>query len=650
MHVDTAGGLPGLLWIGAVDGAGTPQLTNQTDQADVFLNGMERQTAEAVDGALLTLLNKLVTAHSSKPRLTSIPILQTEEQEKELTLSRETDEVAGDPDLHLSSAPLLFWNPLSPNGSVKEPQLHSGVNADGDPDIRVFPVDRTPDLFAKNPTLSSSDLKKGDNRGKVPALTNLRPTLFSEPLRKDTPESTNGEQLYADIAGDDAKAPQRGKRVDTPALNNAPDVFKKEHAPVLSSAVADNRGGTYEVIADENGTTLTVPGKEVADPVPSLFHSGGKKENRIPTKVLPSLRGPAPEPLRDSLFSEVSPRLRLLSLSPALHSEKGEVKESPSESEKPSLRSGEGKRFPLPFNLTPELHSALKRYGRVVSAEVLSLREYAQKLLSKGTSVEEIVKILNSMGEESPHVSLPEEHKRALFQMVQNIRSALEGLKVEDALLPLRDVTRPALFSPSPELLARGENPTFLGKDEVGGETPGGGGIGERGTSALRPESVRGDLAPVMTPPAMLSEVGGRQPVPVSAQPTLWHSVAERLARLMESDQVKTLELRLDPPELGRVHLTVHAWGNRIDAEISVSHGEVRQYLEAHREQIAMALQSRGLELASLTVSSQGRQGGFEDYGFSQGLTWSAPLPLSEVPLLVGLPLATSSGGLDVRA
>ncbi|MCL6623497.1 MAG: flagellar hook-length control protein FliK, partial [Fimbriimonadales bacterium] len=488
------------------------------------------------------------------------------------------------------------------------------------------------------------DLKKGDNRGKVPALTNLRPTLFFAPLREGFPETTNGEQLYTDVVGDDAKAPQGGKRVDTPAPNNAPDVFKKEHVLVLSSAVADNRGGTYKVMADENGTTLTVPGKEDADPVPSLFHNGGKKENKIPTKVLPSLRGPAPEPVHDLLSSE-APRL---SLSPELHFEKGDVKESPSESEKPSLQPGEGKRFPLPFNLTPELHSALKRYGRVVSAEVLSLREYAQKLLSKGISVEEIVKILNSMGEESPRVSLPEEHKQALFLMVHKIKSALEGMRVEEALSPQRDVRVPTLFPHSPDLLLRGESPTLPARDEVVVETPGG--IGERETSALRPESVRGDLAPVMAPPAMLSEVGRRQPVPVSAQPTLWHSVAERLARLMESDQVKTLELRLDPPELGRVHLTVHAWGNRIDAEISVSHGEVRQYLEAHREQIAMALQSRGLELASLTVSSQGRQGGFEDYGFSQGLTWSAPLPLSEVPLLVGLPWASSSGGLDVRA
>ncbi len=670
MPIEIAGGLPGLLWIGAVDGAEIPRLTEQTDEAPSFLSEVERQKAEALDEALLALLGKLVQAQSHKPRLSHVPFLSKVERGQENPspapeLSNSADEeMAGDVAPRLSSVPLLTSGLLHAGVPSDLPELHSDVNANPAHSIRILPINRTPDLYAKNPTLFHPDRGKSISPTKAPALTNEKPTLFFEPSGGKVADGVKGAENAKDElpplmpVGDDFVAPEGIKAEKTLPHRDGLQVSRVNVLPSLSDGVLDGIGQGNQTIATEDGVTVVLPthnepSHSDRDAVPSLFHGEGKKEeggNPIPGKPQLTLERSLPGLVPDSVVSESPVHPRLISADPNLHSEKRVGEKKSSGGEQPSLHSRERKGGILPSNLTPALHSALKRYGRLVSASVLSLREYAQKLLTKGVSVEEIIKILNSEGNKPVLTSLDKEQGEVLHHLVQKVKGVVEGSEAEGRVPSRMDVAGPSLFSRSPVLISdfsqegaredTGDAVTPVKGTELGGQAEG---------MVSRPGNEGMLLIPPASHPVFSSGTWREPPIPLSVSPSLVHTLADRLAQFMESEKVKTLELHLDPPDLGRVHLTVHALGNRIDAEVSVSNGDVRHFLEAHRAEIVSALQNRGLELASLTVSSQGRQGWLGDYAPSPALVWSAPLPVSETPLLVGLSLSSSSG-LDVRA
>jgi len=85
----------------------------------------------------------------------------------------------------------------------------------------------------------------------------------------------------------------------------------------------------------------------------------------------------------------------------------------------------------------------------------------------------------------------------------------------------------------------------------------------------------------------------------------LMNTVIERLQEMLESKREKTVTIQLDPPELGKLSITVRTRGQRVETEILVSHPDVRTVLEANREQLVHALNSRGLHLGGMHIGSQ---------------------------------------------
>lgn len=69
----------------------------------------------------------------------------------------------------------------------------------------------------------------------------------------------------------------------------------------------------------------------------------------------------------------------------------------------------------------------------------------------------------------------------------------------------------------------------------------------------------------------------------------------------------RTVTLRLDPPEMGTIDVTVRARGRSVDTTLVTQHDWVRQVVEMHKPQLESQLNQRGLDLGAFDVSSQAR-------------------------------------------
>jgi flagellar hook-length control protein FliK len=77
--------------------------------------------------------------------------------------------------------------------------------------------------------------------------------------------------------------------------------------------------------------------------------------------------------------------------------------------------------------------------------------------------------------------------------------------------------------------------------------------------------------------------------------------VTDQIADLAGTTK-KSLTLRLDPPELGTVDITIHSRGSKIEAHVLASNADVRSALHVNRQALTEALAQHGLELSSLLV------------------------------------------------
>jgi len=88
----------------------------------------------------------------------------------------------------------------------------------------------------------------------------------------------------------------------------------------------------------------------------------------------------------------------------------------------------------------------------------------------------------------------------------------------------------------------------------------------------------------------------------------------EQASELAAQGGRRTLAVRLDPPELGTVDITIHSRGAKVEAQIVASSPEVRFAVEGNRQALTEALARHGLELSSLSVGSERSGGGAHRY------------------------------------
>lgn len=108
-------------------------------------------------------------------------------------------------------------------------------------------------------------------------------------------------------------------------------------------------------------------------------------------------------------------------------------------------------------------------------------------------------------------------------------------------------------------------------------------------------------------------------PVKVDTQHTQWSrdlaaALGDRL-QMQVSQQVKEASVRLDPPELGRIELTVRMDGDRLNIQLHASNGQVRDLLSQHAERLRMDLMAQNGQTVDVQV---GQHSGGERHGSNQ--------------------------------
>lgn len=84
--------------------------------------------------------------------------------------------------------------------------------------------------------------------------------------------------------------------------------------------------------------------------------------------------------------------------------------------------------------------------------------------------------------------------------------------------------------------------------------------------------------------------------------------IINEVRKWMEDGNGKKITVRLDPPELGSLSVTVRTIGSRVETTILASNLEVRAWLDNNRNDLVSALAKGGLELGSMNVGADARQ------------------------------------------
>ncbi|MEM8791508.1 MAG: flagellar hook-length control protein FliK [Pseudomonadota bacterium] len=113
-----------------------------------------------------------------------------------------------------------------------------------------------------------------------------------------------------------------------------------------------------------------------------------------------------------------------------------------------------------------------------------------------------------------------------------------------------------------------------------------------------------------------LSVVTDRQEVTAPtprAERNLSQNISGQIAQVVGRADAARTEIRLDPPELGRVTVTLQADGDSISAQISSERPEIAEMLRRHNDMLHRELTNAGFRNVSLDFGQPGQgDGGFE--------------------------------------
>jgi flagellar hook-length control protein FliK len=109
------------------------------------------------------------------------------------------------------------------------------------------------------------------------------------------------------------------------------------------------------------------------------------------------------------------------------------------------------------------------------------------------------------------------------------------------------------------------------------------------------------------------------------------------------------VDIRLDPPELGRVQIRIETLDDGVRALVLAERPETQELLRRNADQLARDLGAAGFERVSLDFSAGGQAAARRDRAAvqfavaGQGVSAEAPLPDA------ARPRASAAGGLDIR-
>lgn len=143
--------------------------------------------------------------------------------------------------------------------------------------------------------------------------------------------------------------------------------------------------------------------------------------------------------------------------------------------------------------------------------------------------------------------------------------------------------------------------------------------------------------APVTARAAALAP-GQTLPIGAALHETEWgNAVAKRVTWMVGRD-IQNAELRLDPPELGRINVRISMTQDQASVSFASPHGTVREAVEAALPKLRDMLAENGYTLAHVDISSQFQQRQGEQPGRRNGSGGGAAYG-DEVEPEVGLPV-----------
>ncbi|WP_181014722.1 MULTISPECIES: lateral flagellar hook-length control protein LafE [Aeromonas] len=148
-------------------------------------------------------------------------------------------------------------------------------------------------------------------------------------------------------------------------------------------------------------------------------------------------------------------------------------------------------------------------------------------------------------------------------------------------------------------------------------------GVGERESTFADVKGVISNLAPVT---ALKSAEYQWAPVKLADNPAQWGQqlmdVLKDKVELQVNQQIKQAHIRLDPPELGRLELTVRLEGDRLNVQLNVTNPAVREALIQSMERLRMSLaphHAGGVEVNVGQGGEQERQGKWQQQQIMAG-------------------------------
>lgn len=123
--------------------------------------------------------------------------------------------------------------------------------------------------------------------------------------------------------------------------------------------------------------------------------------------------------------------------------------------------------------------------------------------------------------------------------------------------------------------------------------------------------------------------------------------VVDQIQSLIESKRSRSITLRLDPPELGSLQISIKTVGNQVETRIMATNGDVRSMVENGKEQLIQMLSSRGLELGSMFVGTQqqNRNQSFRNAASDTTPTWR---PEKAIDTVKSIGFNRAAYGLDL--
>jgi hypothetical protein len=134
-------------------------------------------------------------------------------------------------------------------------------------------------------------------------------------------------------------------------------------------------------------------------------------------------------------------------------------------------------------------------------------------------------------------------------------------------------------------------------------------------------------------------------PPPAAGPQPVAQQVAAAVARASDGQ----VEIRLDPPELGRVQIRMETTDDGVRAVVLAERPETQDLLRRNADQLARDLGSAGFERVSLDFSAGGQAAARRDRAVmqcaaaGQGVSTETPRPDAARPRL------SAAGGLDIR-